>query len=1316
MRRLPAPVPALRCRPISLALALLGVVAPAYAAPEGGVIRAGQVRIDGGSAYTRIEQSSVRAVIDWRSFSIGVGERVQFLQPSASAATLNRVTGDQVSVLLGRMDANGQVFLINPNGIVIGNGAQIDVGGLIASTANIHDQNFMTGRLLFDDPGKSGAGISNAGVITAAEGGLVALVAPHVRNDGLIQARLGRVVLGAADTFSLDLYGDGLVSLAMADGPSRQLLDQHGEPVRSLVTQAGEIDTAGGKTVLVTADTARNVLDSLINMSGTVKADAAVQQGGRILLLGKGGTVEVSGSLSAQGAGAGQTGGLVEVLGEHVVLAEGSGVTTNGTAGGGTIRVGGAWQGSGDTYRAATTLVAEGARLDASAGQSGNGGEVVVWSDRHTRFAGDIAARGGALAGNGGRAEVSGKQTLDFLGRVDAGRATGLAGSLLLDPAYLDIGAVGAAGINDTLRTGTSVSLLADVDIYLRAMIYGLGGAAGGGVSMRAGNNIDLYHHIVTNNGAVNLTATGGAITVAPGYGIHTGSGPISLTSAGNLGLGTLVTTGSLSATSTAGNLSVGSPIYETTGNTTLTANAGSVNINQTIANTTSGANLTVSAAQDINIAAGAKVGPWDQVTGLAAGRSATPGGRITLTAGNDINVGADIVSYKGALAGVNDAPIQLTATSGTLNLTDGIKVMSDKGAIHATAGGNLSNGPFINTAYHLSHTDGSGTYLVNIAPTTGYFTTGDLHLTSTGGSVTINQLIPRTTGSVTINAANAIQVNQRVYTAGGDIAMAAGGGGITVTGIADPADPNAIPKISTGSLGDMDAQGGNITLQASGDVRPSMLRSAGTITLKSTAGSIVGGSIEKSRRVNANLSISDLDTPSQINLAGYAGISDFTGTAGTISAISSNGSITNLGAGATTSTLLAKDDIQASVSGNASLYAGRDISLPYGFYSLERSMTAKAGRNLTIGSQVRPALYNDGSIPTTYVSIAAGTLTLSAGAGPFAGLGGLTIAGVGVPAWGGPYGATYGDVSASNLIYVEGVGGMTVNASRNISLGNVHVSNTLYLPDAEQITQPVNLTAGANIDLVKLETTGTVSIASTSGNIAIGATLGGHLEFPGPGAIPTPWNLFDLGVASLQITANNGNISMYEARATAGGAASGFINIAAPNGQVSLQGGLTGIQTTTAKSVTDRDGVFTTGIIAAAPVARLPIVQGSPTGPIGPGPTLAGPDAPTVPGAPPPGTPGFAAGETLPEIHVTPVPPPVSPPASSPTSSPSDSVNTLMAAITGSKRDTTTDSPLAGDGTSAPPDAPLTLSLSDQPQLVFEGGRGPAQEEDLGR
>jgi filamentous hemagglutinin family protein len=241
----------------------IGLAAPAQAqSPVGGRVVSGDAEISGeGTSTTRIVQLTGRAVIDWRSFGIGADNAVVFVQPSSQSATLNRVTGDQVSIILGRLDANGHVLLINPNGIVFGAGAQVNVGSLIATTSDISNANFMAGRLTFDQPGRLGAGVVNAGAITARDGGLVALVAPHVRNDGVIVAHLGKVALGAADTFTVDLYGDALINLALSDAHAGQLHQANGDAVTSLVTNTGRIEVAGGEAVLMTARTAKNVPD-----------------------------------------------------------------------------------------------------------------------------------------------------------------------------------------------------------------------------------------------------------------------------------------------------------------------------------------------------------------------------------------------------------------------------------------------------------------------------------------------------------------------------------------------------------------------------------------------------------------------------------------------------------------------------------------------------------------------------------------------------------------------------------------------------------------------------------------------------------------------------------------------------------------------------------------------------------------------------------------------------------------------------------------------------------------------------------------------
>ena len=163
--------------------------------PTGGVVTRGDATITGTNQYTTIHQTTAKVVINWNSFSIGAGETVQFIQPDAQSVALNRVLGADPSVILGNLIANGKVFLLNPNGVLFGDGASVNVGGLVASTMNITDENFLAGRLEFTDAGAGS--VVNRGTITAADGGHVVLMGRSVGNDGIIAARLGTVALAA---------------------------------------------------------------------------------------------------------------------------------------------------------------------------------------------------------------------------------------------------------------------------------------------------------------------------------------------------------------------------------------------------------------------------------------------------------------------------------------------------------------------------------------------------------------------------------------------------------------------------------------------------------------------------------------------------------------------------------------------------------------------------------------------------------------------------------------------------------------------------------------------------------------------------------------------------------------------------------------------------------------------------------------------------------------------------------------------------------------------------------------------------------------
>ncbi len=1153
-------------RPIALALATAGLLSLAHAAPQDGIVRAGDARISGGGAYTRIDQNTQRAVIDWRAFSTGAGEQVQFVQPSASSAILNRVTGSQMSTLLGKLDANGQVLLINPNGIVIGKGGQINVGSFIASTSNISNTNFMAGRLVFDQPGKPGAGILNAGSITAAEGGLVALVAPHVRNDGLIQARLGRVMLGAADTFTIDLYGDQLVNLALSDANIGQLMDAYGQPVQSLITQAGRIEA--GQAVLITAATARNVLDNLINMSGTIKAETAAQDGGRIVLLGEGGKVNVSGTLDASG----NRGGQIEVLGQDVALASTASLNANGASGGGAIHVGGDYQGGGSTYRAQSTTVASGASLTANAITNGNGGEVVVWSDGATTFAGDVQAKGGALGGNGGRMEVSGKGTLAFNGTADASAANGVSGSLLLDPAYLDIGLSEAGLIRRVLRTGTSVTLQADVDINVNAVIDGRGYLAGGGLAMTAGNNININDFIVTNNGAINLFAGAGTVNIASGKAVFAGAAPITVSAGGNLSTGPFLTGGALSLTSRGGSVAVNSFIDSGTGPVTISA-ATDVDINQPITSLANGNPLNVRAGNDI------------RVNAQIDGRNGTAeGGAVTLTAGKDLKLFDHIITNNGAInlttitGSVFLAPVAQDAN--LLILATPKQVRAGNAPITIVSGLDFSTGaspPQPIPPPTNGETDGDAYVREFLKQYVQLVTTGALNITSTNGNVNVIAPISDMTGPVTITAGNAINVKHKINSNNQPIELNAGPGGLKVFFVdtdCSICDLEHRPPV--------DARDANLTLNSVGNVTiiGEGVATSKTLTIN-TRGQIVSGSIGDSK--------GSASRPSQVILIADGGIQNFgVGTAGDVSATSIGGSI-NLGVEfpgklrITTGTPDPNNPTAATDCTTCNISTG-------GFIGPDVVLNAGGSINLSGSSGKVLSLIARGD----GIGIVGGDVNL----------GGLLLGDFG----GGQLTVNAGrDVNMSDLIWVgpkpgfsAASGPLSITAGRDIvttANSPIHVSNN----------QPLTLSAGSNVTLNLLETLGPVSITATTGNITLNNDIGPHIV---NNTGDPDFNPNDKGVAALTMSAPavTAAINMQGARAegdvtiSTGGSLTAAKQITSVSGTVSITAG--------------SQSIANVAIGSQDQLALSPLVLPA----IPPGPTVPPPAAPALVIEPPPG------------------------------------------------------------------------------------------------
>lgn len=299
---------------------------------------AGEVAIDGiESNHTQINQTSESAIIDWRGFSIDSDEAVNFNQPSSASLVLNRVTGANESQILGQLSADGQVFLINPNGILFGNSSQVDVAGLLATTSDISNEDFLAGRYQFSSNGDTSASVVNQGSISIRDGGLVALVAPGVENSGVIVANYGRVSLAAGDEFTLDLYGDQLIQLALDSSLAGAAADSFDPSVEN----SGAIYANGG-TVMLDSRTASAVVNDVINMSGVIQAQSIEQVDGQIILTaGSRGTIEIDGTLDASGDLASQYGGTIEVLANSIQVSNNSNLDVSGSEAGGHIELSG---------------------------------------------------------------------------------------------------------------------------------------------------------------------------------------------------------------------------------------------------------------------------------------------------------------------------------------------------------------------------------------------------------------------------------------------------------------------------------------------------------------------------------------------------------------------------------------------------------------------------------------------------------------------------------------------------------------------------------------------------------------------------------------------------------------------------------------------------------------------------------------------------------------------------------------------------------------------------------------------------------------
>ena len=504
---------------ISLLLALFA--GAAHGAPASPEVVAGQATFaQQGNVFSIT--NTPNTIINWQSFSVGAGEITRFVQQNADSAVLNRIVGQDPSRILGALQSNGHVFLINPNGILFGKDARVDVNGLTASTLGLSDADFLAGRRRFDAGAVAGS-VVNQGSISTPAGGKVFLIAPDVDNSGIISAPDGSVVLAAGR------------SVTLADSGNPDLHVVVSAP-RDQAVNLGQIVAAGGRI---------GIYGALVRQRGIVNANSAqVGANGKIVFKASADTTVEAGSVtSATGAG---SGGSIAVLGERVAVTGNAQLDASGDAGGGSVLVGGDYQGANALLpNARISYFGPQASIRADARVSGNGGKVVLWSRDATRAYGSISAQGGGAGGNGGLVETSGHY-LDVNGIVvKAGAPKGLAGTWLLDPFDIEIvysGATGALTDVDEFADGgqsgvtqingsalsavnytTNIVLQAQHDIMFKAEVQRKPSTKGS-LSVEAGNNIVIDSLLDSSGGALVLQAgVGNYMSGDGGVYIHSG-------------------------------------------------------------------------------------------------------------------------------------------------------------------------------------------------------------------------------------------------------------------------------------------------------------------------------------------------------------------------------------------------------------------------------------------------------------------------------------------------------------------------------------------------------------------------------------------------------------------------------------------------------------------------------------------------------------------------------------------------------------------------------------------------------------------------
>ncbi len=1059
------PIPAALHRSVVGTIALLPGIA--FGNPLGGQVVGGQATIANPAANgTVVNQSSASAIINWQSFNVAGNEYVRFVQPSSSAVILNRVIGGSPSSIFGSINANGRVFLVNPQGMLFAPGAQVDVGALVASTMDIRNEDFLAGRYVFSGAGAPGAAIVNGGSIRTADGGFAVLAGDYVENTGVIEANLGQIVLASGSALTLDMNSGGLVSYA---------IDGSAFSAHAGVNNAGQILADGGRVVM-TARVGQDLIGTAVNNSGLVRARGIVAHGGTIELTATGGDIADSGTLDA-GSTAGNGGNIDIHSDRDIDIQPGAQILADGTTHGGSV-----------------TVIADGALS--------------------TRPDSLIAARATDSGGQGGFAELSGHQNLTVRGDLELGAG----GNVVIDPENLTI--ADGSGINNPGATNATVyeqfvetqlrnnkstlTLLATKSVTLDALTDGAldGRNNGNGGSLHIGvGTLQSDGTVAGLGGSVTFQNPANSILIDGDLDMPNGS----FTAAGTTHIGNLsarslflvagrdISVGNISTT--ASNPSLTTPV---SAGVVITSSLGSITAgNITTVGTSGGSDVDAHVA--LLAAAGVHAGAITTSASITRpGGTGGPDGKSPPTATAEV----DLIPNGGDFQDPNGGGVELVPALG------GDVVVTGTISTHATSAATSAPAKGTDALVAVGNTNGK----VNVADiqtsASGPGETSEILLNSSGQDITAGAL------SVT-NAADGITVNSRNPGTGasGDIRI----GSIGATGRV-PSSITVLSKrsLSFGSAGNAvtSPMAGNIDIEVSEAnlAFNTVTATSGSITLANAGGDLSLDTLNSNH--SATLQASGkvtLTGTATVGNGGTGGLSISAGTGVTASDIVSNSSIA--GSGNKLAITASTGDV---VLGNVTTRGGVGAGL---------SVVAHKG-NLTAGNITADSM----SLQTGLGNLSAGTLIASSGDITVSGNGGavnvgdvtangtttLAISGAGSTiAYGNVNGKDTSITSDADLALVDTL--HTISASQTLSIQS---GGALTIGGVNLYGATVKLTAPGDLTLNGTLVHGGNSPPTTDGAIFSGANI--HL---GSGTTIEGGTSTNIYAAGVSMTAVSGSI-----------------------------------------------------------------------------------------------------------------------------------------------------------------------------------------------